>query len=205
MIKKELKSLTKLDYLGKKMRIEHSLCNQLLIAMPGMADSNFNNSVTLICEHNTEGALGIVINRPIKMRLGELFQQLNIDSINQNILEEQIFNGGPVAQEQGFVIHDPSKMFANTLNVSEEIQLTLSKDIINSLATGDGPKNTLIALGYAGWAAGQLESEILSNTWLTVPATPEIIFEIPFSKRWHYAANIIGIDLSLLTKNAGHA
>jgi len=187
------------------MESKDSLCNQLLIAMPGMLDPNFNSTVTLVCEHNAEGALGIVINRPMDMNLGGLFEQLDVNDHDAAIASHPVLNGGPVARERGFVLHNPGKQFESSVAVSPNVQLTLSRDIIDAMAAGAGPEKSLVALGYAGWDAGQLEAEILTNTWLTVPASPEVIFEVPFADRWSIAAKTIGIDISQISPNAGHA
>ena len=187
------------------MHPQNSLNNHLLIAMPGMADPNFNSTVTLVCEHNDEGALGIVINRPSSLDLGGLFQQLSVDDADEKIASAPVLDGGPVARERGFVLHTPSGDFESTVTVSKDIQLTLSRDVIDSLASGTGPDRSVVALGYAGWEAGQLEQEMLHNTWLTVPATPELIFDVPFEERWASAAESMGIDISKLSPHAGHA
>lgn len=181
------------------------LCNHLLIAMPGMADPNFNSTVTLVCEHNAEGALGIVINRPMNMNLGGLFEQLDLKESDAALASHPVLIGGPVARERGFVLHDPGAEFESSVKVSPDIQLTLSRDVIDAMAAGNGPDHTLIALGYAGWDAGQLEAEMLANTWLTVPATADVIFDVPFADRWRVAAKSIGIDISQISPDAGHA
>ena len=182
-----------------------TLANQLLIAMPGMADPNFTSTVTLICEHNDEGALGIVINRPLTLKLGGLFEQLELDGADRNAAESPVLMGGPVGPERGFVLHDCAHSYENSLAVSSDICLTLSRDVIDAMACGQGPHKSLVALGYAGWEAGQLESEMLANSWLNVPATTEIVFDIPFPDRWAAAARAIGIDLSRMSPDAGHA
>jgi putative transcriptional regulator len=187
------------------MDLNDSLCNQLLIAMPGMADPNFNSTVTLVCEHNAEGALGIVINRPMNMKLGGLFEQLDVAEPDMSMASHPVLNGGPVAQERGFVLHRPGDDFESSVAVSDEVQLTLSRDVIDAMATGTGPAKSLVALGYAGWDAGQLEAEMLANTWLTVPASEEVIFDVPFADRWSVAARTIGIDISKISPDAGHA
>jgi putative transcriptional regulator len=187
------------------MSTADSLCNQLLIAMPGMADPNFNSTVTLVCEHNAEGALGIVINRPIEMNLGSLFEQLDVENPDHAMASHPVLNGGPVARERGFVLHNPGTEFESSVSVSPDLQLTLSRDVIDAMAAGEGPAQSLVALGYAGWDAGQLEAEMLANTWLTVPASTEVIFEVPFADRWTVAAQTIGIDISTLSPDAGHA
>ena len=187
------------------MELQGSLNNQLLIAMPGMPDPNFNSTVTLICEHNAEVALGIVINRPLDLQLGGLFEQLSLDEADAMVARRPVLSGGPVARERGFVLHNPGVEFESSMVVSENIQLTLSRDVLDALAAGDGPDQSLVALGYAGWEPGQLEAEMLANTWLNVPASPEIVFDTPFAERWSHAADSIGIDISRISPNAGHA
>lgn len=182
-----------------------TLASQLLIAMPGMPDPNFSSTVTLICEHNDEGALGIVINRPLTLTLGGLFEQLELADPDPAAAETPVLMGGPVGPERGFVLHDTAQSYENSLPVSNDICLTLSRDIIDAMATGAGPSKSIVALGYAGWEAGQLESEMLANSWLNVPATTDIVFDMPFTDRWAAAARAIGIDLSRMSPDAGHA
>ena len=184
---------------------DNSLSNQLLIAMPGMADPNFNSTVTLICEHNDEGALGIVINRLSGLNMGGLFRQLAVEEADEEAASAPVLDGGPVARDRGFVLHSPASEFESSIDVSTDIQLTLSRDVIDSLAAGGGPARSIVALGYAGWQPGQLEAEMLHNTWLTVPATPELIFEVPFEDRWAGAAESMGVDISQISPHAGHA
>lgn len=173
--------------------------------MPGMLDPNFSSTVTLICEHNAEGALGIVVNRPMNLNLGGLFEQLAVEDADAEASRIPVFDGGPVARERGFVLHNPESRFESSVAVSPDIQLTLSRDILDAIAAGKGPAKSLVALGYAGWQPGQLEAEMLANTWLSVPATPEIVFDVPFSERWMSAARILGVDISRLSPHAGHA
>jgi putative transcriptional regulator len=187
------------------METTESLVNQLLIAMPGMADPNFSSTVTLICEHNDEGALGIVINRPLNLRLGSLFEQLHVGNPDPAALDHPVMMGGPVGPERGFVLHDSAHRYENSLAVSGDICLTLSRDVIDAMAGGRGPQKSLVALGYAGWGAGQLEAEMLANAWLNVAATPAIVFDLPFADRWAAAARALGVDLALLSPEAGHA
>lgn len=187
------------------MQTVSSLINQLLIAMPGMADPNFSTTVTLICEHNDEGALGIVINRPTSLQVGGLFEQLSVKDADPEVAGGPVLSGGPVGLERGFVLHGPERSYENTLAVSDEIRLTLSRDILDAMAAGDGPDDTLVALGYAGWEAGQLEEEMLTNSWLSVPATPELVFATPFDQRWNNAAQTLGIDIASMSPDAGHA
>jgi len=184
---------------------DSSLTNQLLIAMPAMADPNFSTTVTLICEHNDDGALGIIINRPLTLTMAGLFEQLDVDDPDASEGGSLVFAGGPVATERGFVLHSGGQSYENTLPVSEAINLTLSRDIVDAMARGDGPEKSLVALGYAGWGEGQLEEEMLANSWLSVPATPELVFDTPFTERWHAAARTLGIDIASLPMDAGHA
>ena len=187
------------------MVLQDSLSNQLLIAMPGMADPNFNSTVTLVCEHNAEGALGIVINRPMNLNLGGLFKQLALAETDQSPASSPVVDGGPVGCERGFVLHNPQGTFESSVAVSSDIQLTLSRDVLDAMAAGSGPDKALVALGYAGWEAGQLEQEMLHNTWLSVPANPDIVFDVPFTERWTVAAEIIGVNISQISPHAGHA
>lgn len=171
--------------------------------MPGLTDPRFSQSVTYVCEHNEGGAMGIMINQPAKLSYKELFEQLQLnDDYND---ESPLLLGGPVQKERGFVLHSSEKQWTSTLSVSDDIALTGSKDILDDIANHQGPKNVLIALGYAGWDAGQLEEEIVQNSWLTVPAEKHIIFDTPLDKRWTSAAKQLGIDLALMSSQAGHA
>lgn len=187
------------------MEEANSLANQLLIAMPGMPDPNFNSTVTLICEHNEDGALGIVINRPLTLNLGGLFEQLDLKIVDAKQIQDPVLMGGPVGTERGFVLHESTHSYEHSLAVSSEINLTLSRDIIDAMAHGKGPGKSLVALGYAGWEAGQLETEMLANSWLTVPSSPDIVFDLPFADRWAAAARSLGIDIHQIAPDAGHA
>lgn len=187
------------------MESDSALTNQLLIAMPGMADPNFSTTVTLICEHNDDGALGIVINRPLNLKLSGLFEQLSVDDADAETAANPVVSGGPVGTERGFVLHGRGHSFENTLAVSDEIQLTLSRDVLDAMALGDGPQKSLVAIGYAGWEPGQLEDEMLANSWLNVTATPELVFDTPFKDRWDSAARLLGINIASLSPDAGHA
>lgn len=181
------------------------LTNQFLIAMPGLEDPNFFHSVTYICEHNDEGALGLVINRPLDMQLGEIFEQIKIDYANSEAKQMPVHLGGPVQQDRGFVLHEPLGDWEATLKVTDHIGITSSIDILDAIARHEGPAHSLVALGYAGWGAGQLEKEIADNAWLSGPANTEILFDIPDDERWKAAAALLGVDLDLLTGEAGHA
>lgn len=187
------------------MHPDSSLTNQLLIAMPGMADPNFSTTVTLICEHNDDGALGIVINRPLTLTLAGLFEQLDVHNPVSSEAGNAVVAGGPIGPERGFVLHGAEQSYENTLPVSAAIHLTLSRDVIDAMASGRGPAKSLVALGYAGWGEGQLEAEMLANAWLSVPATPELVFDTPFAERWDSAARTLGIDIASLPTDAGHA
>ena len=182
-----------------------SLLNQLLIAMPGMEDPNFSSSVTLICEHNADGALGIVINKPLQLQLSDVFEQLTLSDSDAAVADNPVLQGGPVGLDRGFVLHSPARTFESSIVVSGEIHLTFSRDVLEALAAGDGPDRSLVALGYAGWGAGQLEDEILANSWLSVPAASEVVFDLPFEQRWTAAAQTLGIDITQIAPDAGHA
>ncbi|WP_237068456.1 YqgE/AlgH family protein [Microbulbifer guangxiensis] len=182
----------------------NSLRGQFLLAMPGMEDSRFKQTIAFVCEHSPEGAMAIVVNVPSKVQWHEVFRQLSLDDHSQRG-EEPVLLGGPLSPEQGFVLHGTGMRFDSTVEVNEDISLTASKDILESLAAGRGPDDVLVALGYAGWEGGQLEQELLENAWLTLPAEPEILFATPTEKRWQAAAARHGIDLSGIGSQAGHA
>ncbi len=194
---------SKADTVG--MVDDGSLTNQLLIAMPGMADPNFSSTVTLICEHNSDGALGIVINRPLQLKLAGLFEQLEVTDSDPATASVPVLLGGPIGPEKGFVLHDSGPTFNNSIAVSSDICLTFSRDVLDAMAAGDGPSKSLVALGYAGWESGQLEREILANSWINVPASTDIVFDLPFAERWSAAAQTLGIDISRIAPDAGHA
>lgn len=181
------------------------LTGHLLIAMPTMTDPNFHRTVTYICEHSEHGALGLIINRPLDMQLGEVFEQLELARPDSDMINLPVLRGGPVSLERGFVLHEASEDFDATLDVSQSIRVTTSRDILTAMASGGGPQRALVALGYAGWDAGQLEEEISANAWLSVPATPGIIFDTPFEQRWQEAANLLGVDVHMISGDAGHA
>ena len=184
----------------------YSLRNQFLIAMPGMGDPSFARTVTYICEHTSDGAMGLVINMPMALSLADIYEQLEIETDHISA-QYPVLAGGPVSAERGFVLHPNAQEAAwnSTLNVSEDICLTASKDILTALAEGKGPTHYLVALGYAGWGQDQLEQEIADNAWLTVPADQQILFHTPCDQRWSAAARNLGIDLNLISNTAGHA
>ena len=170
-----------------------------------MDDPNFAQTVTLICEHNEEGSFGVTLNRPVNLTIGELFRQLKIDSIDQDVLDSSAVSGGPVHASQGFVLHDTGRTWEGTLQVSDTLSVTSSRDILDDIAVGDGPEKFLLALGCAAWEAGQLEEEMLQNAWLTCPADSRIIFDTPPDECWTSAAQTLGIDVNLISDTAGHA
>jgi len=179
--------------------------NQMLIAMPGMLDPNFVRSVTLLCQHTEDGAIGITINRVSAFTLGEILDQLDIPCEVEGIREERVLEGGPVNRDRGFVLHTPMEGFESSLALSPEIMVTTSRDILQALAAGKGPERYLVALGYAGWGDGQLEEEMRQNAWLSVTADSAIVFELPLADRWTQAVSRLGIDISNLHDVGGHA
>lgn len=185
----------------------NSLRNHFLIALPALKDPDFSHSVTLICQHDTDGAMGITINRPSDYRLGELFEQMELDPAQvTGHGDDRVLTGGPVRPERGFVLHDGEPDdFESSLAIAPGICLTSSRAIIEAIAAGNGPRHTLVTLGFAGWQAGQLEAELQQDAWLTVAADPAIIFELPIEVRWQAAANLMGVDLDRLTGYSGHA
>jgi putative transcriptional regulator len=187
------------------MPFSTSLTNHFLIAMPGLQDPNFARTVTYICEHTEQGAMGIVINRPLEVTLGELFAQLDIASDRPGVRETPVFQGGPVQMDRGFVLHTAGPAFDSTLSITPDISVTTSRDVLEAIASGEGPDQTLIALGYAGWGSGQLEQEMSANSWLNGPASRDIIFRMEPGARWKAAAQLLGVDLNLLSGEAGHA
>ncbi len=181
-----------------------SLRGQFLIAMPNLQDPVFAHSITYICEHSKEGALGIVINHPLDINLGEAFKQLDLDQQGPNI-DMPVLSGGPVQTDRGFVLHPHGQKWESTVEVTDTVSLTASRDIMVSLAENNGPQKAVVALGYAGWSPGQIEEEIAANSWLTTPADSEILFDTPSEQRWSAASKHLGIDLNLIHATAGHA
>lgn len=181
-----------------------SFTGHLLIAMPALADPNFSRSVTFICEHNADGALGIVINRPMDLTLGEVLSQFDCGTEDRSIADRPVFLGGPVQTERGFVLHRGGKWESSAL-ITGDITITTSRDILKAISESKGPEDVLVALGYAGWGAGQLEQEMIENAWLSTPATPGILFETPVDRRWPAAADLIGVDLATISGHFGHA
>lgn len=181
-----------------------NLRNHFLLAMPIQGMSYFANTLTLVCEHTEEGAMGLVINRPSKVPVNELLAQLGIKT-NSPATKVPVIEGGPVSPERAFILHSDDKKFAKSQTVAKGLALTVERDVLDAIAAGEGPKNFLVALGYAGWGKGQLDEELKQNVWLTCPADAEIIFTAPFSERLNKAAAAMGIDLRLMSGQAGHA
>jgi putative transcriptional regulator len=176
-----------------------------LIAMPSLGESVFGKTVTYVCEHNDQGALGIVINRKLDLELATLFEQVDLKLEIEPLKTSPVYFGGPVQTDRGFVLHRPLGLWSSTLKVTEDIGLTTSKDILQAVSEGAGPDDMIMTLGYAGWSAGQLESEIAQNAWLTVEADPTVMFDLPIEERLEAAMRLIGANFANLMDVAGHA
>jgi putative transcriptional regulator len=187
------------------MELPTSLSNHLLIAMPGLADPHFARGVTLICKHDADGALGILVNRPSELKVGQIFEQMGLRSQCPGLATQTVYFGGPVQTDRGFVLHEPGGSYEWSYPISPELTMTTSRDVLEAMAAGRGPRSALVAIGYAGWGAGQLEEEIRQNAWLWAPAARSILFDTPIEQRWRAAAQLAGIDLRQLTDYAGHA
>lgn len=182
-----------------------NLTGHFLIAMPAMTDPYFAKSLTLICEHNQDGAMGIVINRPIEMQLDALFGQINLDLKDQALANSAVHFGGPVQIERGFVLHRPAGEWQSSIAIGGDAALTTSRDVLEAVASGDGPAQIMVMLGYAGWSAGQLEQEIGQNAWLSVPAKDSVIFDLPSDEKLDAALELLGVKFEQLSDAAGHA
>jgi putative transcriptional regulator len=187
-----------------------NLTNQFLIAMPGIADDTFSGTVIYLCEHNDKGALGLVINKPIDIKLKNLFEKVELSLDRDDLAEEPVYFGGPVQTERGFVLHerqpdDEATPYNSTLSIPGGLEMTTSKDVLEAISAGSGPKRVLVTLGYSGWSPGQLEAEIGRNGWLTVNADPQVIFDTPIERRYDKAISLLGIDPRMLSQDAGHA
>lgn len=182
-----------------------NLTDNFLIAMPALEDPYFSNSLIYICEHNENGALGIIVNRPIDMNLAGLFDKIDIKLAAENLANLPVYFGGPVQLDRGFVLHRPVGKWQSTLAVNSEVGLTSSRDVLNSVGSAGLPAEILVTLGYAGWDAGQLEDELAQNSWLTVPARAEILFDLPPEERLPAAMQNLGISFTQLSDVAGHA
>lgn len=182
-----------------------NLTDNFLIAMPAMADPYFAQSLVYICEHNENGALGIIVNRPIEMNLGSLFEKIDLKLEQPGLAGMPVYFGGPVQLDRGFVLHRPIGQWQSTLTINDGVGLTSSRDILAAVAAGGQPAEILVTLGYAGWDAGQLEDELAQNAWLTVPARPDILFEMPPEERLPAAMQKLGVSFTQLSDVAGHA
>ena len=195
------------------------LTNQFLIAMPGMDDENFAGAVIYLCEHTERGALGLVINRPSDITLKNLFEKVDLSLERDDIAGQPVYIGGPVQTERGFVLHermvadgekdadgDEASSYTSSMRIAGgALEMTTSKDVLEAMAQGSGPKRVFISLGYSGWSAGQLEDEISRNGWITVDAEPSVIFDTPTERRYDKALSLLGIDRGMLSSEAGHA
>lgn len=197
------------DYNAAMVMETVSLANHFLIAMPAMADPNFSRTLTYVCEHNADGAIGIIINRPMEMTLASLFERVDIEleegEPRQRFGALPVYYGGPVQTDRGFVLHRPGGSWQSTLNVNSEIALTSSRDVLQMMGSAGEPAQVLVSLGYAGWSAGQLEWELAQNAWLTVEAEPAVIFGLPPEERFAAAMQLLGVDFANLSEVAGHA
>ena len=189
-----------------------NLTHHFLIAMPGMEDKTFNRSVVYLCEHSERGALGLVINKPSDINLKVLFEKIELHLARPELGEAPVFQGGPVQTERGFVLHErldggegEGGHYNSSLQIPGGLEMTTSKDVLEALSNGAGPKKVLVTLGYSGWAAGQLEEEMGRNGWINVGAEPGIIFDTPVEERYDKALSLLGIDARMLSQDAGHA
>jgi putative transcriptional regulator len=191
-----------------------NLTHHFLIAMPGMEDKTFNRSVVYLCEHSERGALGLVINKPSDINLKVLFEKIELHLSRPELGEAPVFQGGPVQTERGFVLHEPvfahaekpeESVYASTMTIPGGLEMTTSKDVLEALATGSGPRKVLVSLGYSAWGEGQLESELAENSWLTVLADPAVIFDTPIDQRYDKALLLLGLEAWKLSPEAGHA
>ncbi|MGI8561545.1 MAG: YqgE/AlgH family protein [Luteimonas sp.] len=187
------------------MAAPDTLASHLLIALPTLADPNFSRSVALICQHDGDGAMGVVVNRASEYTLGDVFQQMGIDSGDDSLCGQIVLAGGPVHPERGFVLHDGEREWDSTLAIAEGLYVTTSRDVLEAVARSDGPSRAIVALGCAGWGAGQLEYELTENSWLTVPADAELLFATPLEGRWQAAAGRLGVDMMHVADYSGHA
>jgi putative transcriptional regulator len=188
-----------------QQELSFDLTDHFLIAMPAMTDPNFAGTLIYIVEHGKKGAMGVVINRPIELTMSDLFNRIDLKLQDQPISTQAVLLGGPVQNDRGFVLHRPTGDWSSSIRVNDHVALTSSKDVLESVAKGEGPQDVVVALGYAGWGAGQLENEIAQNAWLTVPGDARILFETPPSERQHLAFDLLGIDPLLMSSNVGHA
>ena len=181
----------------------NNFVGQLLIASPSLNDPNFHQTVTYICENDDTGSFGLIINRPMETNISEVLNQLTLDPPNE-LGNFPVLQGGPVGLERGFVLHKEGE-WENTSKINQDVSITTSKDILLSMASGKGLSKSLLILGYAGWGSGQLEQELQTNSWINVPANQDILFSVPYKKRWDEAINLLGIDASNISGQIGHA
>jgi len=182
-----------------------NLTHHFLIAMPQLDDPNFFHSATYLCDHSEDGAMGFIFNHPLELDLAAALEQMNINTDIAALSKQPVYSGGPVEEDRGFVLHRPVSHWESTLVVSDALAITTSQDILTSIAAGDGPKDYMVVLGYAGWGKGQLEQELAENIWLSGPAELDVIFETPNEQRWEKSALNIGVDINLLSGDSGHA
>ncbi|HEX7914476.1 YqgE/AlgH family protein [Rudaea sp.] len=182
-----------------------ALANQFLIAMPNMRDPSFVRSVALICQHSNDGAMGVVINRLSEYRLGDVLAQMGLKSQLAEVEDAPVLIGGPVQPERGFVLHSADGVWESSYRISESLSVTTSRDVLVAIAEGRGPKRSIVALGYAGWSAGQMEEEIRQNAWLTAEPDQRILFDVALERRWEAAAKLIGVNVANLSSQAGNA
>jgi putative transcriptional regulator len=182
-----------------------SMTNHLLIAMPSLRDPTFRRGVAFVCQHSDEGAMGLLVNRLSEYRLGDVLAQMNIQPERSQIGDTPVLIGGPVQPERGFVLHSPAGSWESSFKISERICVTTSRDVLVAMATGNGPRDALVTLGYSGWSQGQIESELKENAWLTAGVDERILFTTPLEQRWEAAAALVGVDIASLTDYAGHA
>jgi putative transcriptional regulator len=182
-----------------------NLTNHFLVAMPALDDPNFSQTVTYICAHGEEGAMGIVINRPLNFSLGEVLSQMHMEAVDPGINDLPVFQGGPVQRDRGFILYRPASEWDSTIQIGGDIGVATSRDILEAISKGRGPQDTLVALGYAGWAPGQIEREMLDNAWLSLPADEGILFQTAPQDRWRSAVALMGVDIGHLSHEAGHA
>lgn len=182
-----------------------SLAGQFLIAMPRLDDPSFSRAVTFVCQHDDDGAIGLTINRLSEYRLGDILAQMDLPCEDEAVADAAVLLGGPVQPERGFVLHQEEGHWISSYRVDGRWSVTTSRDILAAMAAGSGPQRAVVALGYAGWGAGQLEQELKENAWLTAPASEHIVFDTALEDRWTAAAGLVGVDLSQLTGYAGHA
>ncbi|MET0328018.1 MAG: YqgE/AlgH family protein [Luteimonas sp.] len=179
--------------------------NQMLVALPGLQDPNFSRTVALICQHDGDGAMGVVINRPSEYTFADLLEQMQIPLRDERLRDRRVLSGGPVHPERGFVLHDGDGGWDSTLSITDTLHVTTSRDVLEAMAAGDGPDHATVALGCAGWGRGQLERELTQHSWLTVPSDPQLLFETPLDARWQAAAGRIGVDLMHIAGHSGRA